>query len=162
MRKELFEMAVENRVSEYKNKLLNAAGKLADYRKYCMILADLDENYDETLEIYKLEEWYGEAADTIAGKAAHMLSITLNMFEDMQNNAVYELYHVIKDITGFPKEEQIQICGTEIEPALQEEDNFRDVVLDWEEFPYSQNEARDSFLAHLQSYRSQDEDDDMR
>ena len=43
---------MESKIKQIKSKLLNAAGKYADYHSYLDTLYDLDEKYDETLEIY--------------------------------------------------------------------------------------------------------------
>lgn len=148
-------MVEEDRASNYKDMLLYMVGKLADYKNYCTTLENLYTDYDETLEICKVEEWFGESGDTIAGKALHMLGVTLNLFEDMQDNAIYEIYHVIKDIAGMSKKEQIQLCGIEIMPSLLDETIFNEMIFEWDDPPYSLKEAWDSFLMHLRVYCSQ-------
>lgn len=48
---------MESKIKQIKSKLLNAAGKYADYHSYLDTLYDLDEKYDETLEIYNKSIW---------------------------------------------------------------------------------------------------------
>ena len=50
---------MESKIKQIKSKLLNAAGKYADYHSYLDTLYDLDEKYDETLEIYNKSIWFG-------------------------------------------------------------------------------------------------------
>ena len=105
---------MESKIKQIKSKLLNAAGKYADYHSYLDTLYDLDEKYDETLEIYNKSIWFGQSDGTIREKAAHMLNITLNLFQDMANNSEKELFSVIQEILECNREDQYQIWEKEL------------------------------------------------
>ena len=76
-----------------------------------------------------------------------MLSVTLRLFEDMENNAKIELYSVLEEIMGFDEEEQKKIWRRNIflSSNTVSKKRFEDMILDWDEQPYSQEEALESF-----------------
>ena len=112
-----------------KRKLLNAVGKYSDYERYVRLLADLEEQYDETLELYYWDIWTGNARGTITRKAEDMLSATSQIFYDLNQNAEKELFYVLEELT-----------------ALEE------LLLDWEDAPYNQEKALESFLEHVRAF----------
>lgn len=140
-------MKREEEIENVKKKLLDAVGKYSDYRRYSLILSDLDEEYDETLELYNYGIWLGQSDGSIREKASHMLSVTLRLFEDMENNAQIELYSVLEEIMGFDKEEQKKIWSRNIFLSRNtvSKERLEAMILDWDEQPYNQEEALESF-----------------
>ena len=142
---------MESKIKQIKSKLLNAAGKYADYHSYLDTLYDLDEKYDETLEIYNKSLWFGQSDGTIREKAAHMLNITLNLFQDMANNSEKELFSVIQEILECNREDQYQIWEKELflDKNKIQLDELKEELLEWEEFPYEQQKALDKLICTL-------------
>ena len=136
-------MSKEDEIEKVKNKLLYAAGKYSDYERYYYTLYDLEEQYDETLEIYDPEIWEGESNGTIRGKAEHMLRLTSDLFSDLRSNARVELMSVLREIMEFGPEEQKQIWKRDIflDKDKVKEDKLEDAIFEWEEEPYAQEEA---------------------
>ena len=131
--------------------LLNAVGKYSDYCRYCMQLSQLEEEYDETLELYGYAVWMGDSDGGIRDKAVHMLRVTLDLFEDMKDNARTELASVLKKIMRCSEEEQQQIWEETIfldEKVLTDE-SVNELIWGWEDFAYDQTEALQSFTAYL-------------
>lgn len=131
-----------------RGRLAAAAGKYSDYSRYFHQLMRLEEEYDETLELYNFDIWMGESGGTIREQAAEMLRITGELFSDMQDNAGQELYYVIKEIMRLEEEEQIRICGAAAREEAFSEDKFEDMLAEWEDVCYTQNGALESFLEH--------------
>lgn len=144
-------MKREEQIENVKVKLLNAVGKYSDYRRYWTILSELDEEYDETLELYNYDIWRGYSNGTIRDKTSRMLGVTLRLFEDMENNVQTELYSVLEEIMEFDEEEQKQIWSRNIflPRNTVSKESFEDMILDWDEQPYSQEEALESFEQFL-------------
>lgn len=140
-------MKNEEQIKNIKNKLLNAVGKYSDYHEYCRILSHLDNRYDETLETYNCNIWTGQSEGTIRKKADRMLSVTLRLFFDMEDNAMTELYSVLEEIMELDKEEQKQIWNRDIflSKNMITEEQLEEMLLDWEEYPYNQVEALEAF-----------------
>lgn len=141
-------MESKEKIKNLKYKLLNATGKYSDYRRYWGTLVDVEEEYDETFEIYNQESWMGNTGGTIRDKAAHMLRITGQLFYDMMENAEMELMSVVKEIMNCNVEEQKQIWGKDI--FLDKEkiklENIKESLLEWEEYSYVQDEALENFV----------------
>lgn len=138
-------------------RLKAAAGKYSDYGRYFYQLMQLEEEYDETLELYNFDIWMGESGGTIREQAAEMLRITGGLFSDMKNNAGQELYYVMKEIMCLEEEEQIRICGASAGEEQFPEDKFEDMLAEWEDFCYTQNGALESFLEHWKTWAAASE-----
>lgn len=143
-----------------KQKLLSAAGKYSDYRRYCDILADLNEEYDETLENYNLDIWYGKSKGTICEKAAHMLAVTGDLFYDMVSNAEKELFSVIGEIMECGREEQKLIWERDLflDKTKITEENLKEYLVEWDEYLYvpgetRQEAARDKFIDIIEGWK---------
>ena len=127
--------------------VLNAVG----FRPNNQLEDLLDEKYDETLEIYNKSIWFGQSDGTIREKAAHMLNITLNLFQDMANNSEKELFSVIQEILECNREDQYQIWEKELflDKNKIQLDELKEELLEWEEFPYEQQKALDKLICTL-------------
>lgn len=134
-------------IENVKNKLLNAVGKYSDYSRYWARLSDLDEEYDETLELYNYDIWIGQSDGTIRSKASEMLRVTLKLFTDLEENARKELCSVLNEIMRFDKEDQKQIWDEDIflSSDIFDENELEDMLWDWEEHPYDQEGAMKAF-----------------
>ena len=141
-------MAQNERVENLKIKLLNAAGKYSDYERYWGRLSEIEGEYDETLELYNMDIWWGSSDGTIREKAVHMLRVTEKLFWDMRENAEKELMSVVEEIMDCDQEEQKEIWGREI--FLEKEKiNLKDIkeqLVEWEDYPYSQGDALRCFV----------------
>lgn len=136
----------------YKEKLRNAVGKYADYNRYTGELDYLGEQYDETLEIYDWEIWIGKSQGTIREKAAEMLRVTLELFEDMYRNSEQELYYVMEEIIRLPEIEQLEIWDTVIEECDFSKAAFDHMVDNWELDEYAQEDALQEFKKYLKEF----------
>ena len=134
-------------VGDLKSRLLNAVGKYSDYRRYWLDLSNLEEEYDETLELYNYDIWIGSSNGTIRDKASHMLGVTVKLFSDMERNAQKELGSVLKEIMQLGKAEQRQIWNQEIflDPKEITDERLDAMLLEWEDYPYNQQEVLKSF-----------------
>ena len=141
-------MEQQKRIDNLNNKLLNATGKYSDYRRYWGLLSTLDDQYDETLEIYNQDIWWGNSDGTIREKAAHMLRVTEKLFRDMMENAETELVSVVEEIMDCDEAEQKQIWGKDIflDKKIVEPKGIKDELLEWEEYPYAQSKALEYFV----------------
>ena len=140
-------MKKEEQIKNIKNKLLNAVGKYSDYHQYEVILYDLYEKYNDTLETYNSNIWIGQSEGTIRDKADHMLRITRRLFLDMEDNARTELYSVLEEIMELDKEEQKRIWNRDIflSKNMITEEKLEEMLLGWEDGPYDQEEALAAF-----------------
>ncbi len=130
-------------IETMKDKLLNAAGKYFDYQKYWIILSELEEEYDQSLEIYNLDIWYGKSSGTIRDKAAHMLRVTEKLFRDLFDNAEKELMNVLEEIISYEMEEQKQIWRNKmfVNKSKFDKEKLEEKLLMCDEHPYTQDEA---------------------
>ena len=135
-----------------KRKLLNAVGKYSDYERYVRLLADLEEQYDETLELYYWDIWTGNARGTITRKAEDMLSATSRIFYDLNQNAEKELFYVLEELTALDRESQEAVWGLFWDGADFSRALFEELLLDWEDAPYNQEKALESFLEHVRAF----------
>ena len=136
----------------FKKKLLNAVGKYSDYERYVRLLADLEEQYDETLELYYWDIWTGNARGTITRKAEDMLSATSQIFCDLEQNAEDELFYVLEELTALDRESQEAVWGLFWDGADFSRALFEELLLDWEDAPYNQEKALESFLEHVRAF----------
>ena len=139
-------------VKNLKKKLLFAAGKYSDYSRYSTTLADLENEYDETLEIYDLAIWENQSNGTIRDKAVHMLRVTSELFYDLSNNAEQELYHVMEEIMELEANEQRQIWDLVIDKEHMTREHFDEMLCGWCDYEYSQTDALNTFLKVLAEY----------
>ena len=144
-------MEREKIIEAMREKLLNAVGKYSDYSRYAMELESIENEYDETLELCNYAVWSGASSGTIQDKASHMLRITLDLFLDMRRNAQIELHSVLKEIMAVVEEEQKQIWKQEIclKPDQFQEEELEELLDSWDDFPYQQDEALESFEQFL-------------
>ena len=108
----------------------------------------MDDQYDETLEIYNQDIWWGNSNGTIREKAAHMLRVTEKLFLDMMENAETELISVVEEIMDCDEAEQWQIWGKDIflDKKVVELKKIKDDLLEWGEYPYTQGGAEECFV----------------
>lgn len=139
-------------IKNVKKKLLFAAGKYSDYSRYSSALADLEEEYDETLEIYNFAIWDSRSYGTIRDKAEHMLRVTSELFYDLSNNAEQELYHVVEEIMEMGADEQRQIWDLVIDKEQLTREHFEEMLYGWFEYEYNQEAALNTFLKVLREY----------
>ena len=141
-------MTEAEKIQNIKDKLLNATGKYSHYRKYEYSLSNLDEEYDETLELYNFDIWLGKSGGTIRDKAAHMLRTTLDLFRDMADNARKELQSVLQEIIDCNADEQKEIWGKDLflDKNKMNEEDLEELLWEWREFPDSENESLDYFI----------------
>ena len=145
-------MAGADNLEKLRERLLYAAGKYSDYRKYSSTLSWMEGEYDETLEIYNLDIWDSRSNGTIRDKAAHMLRVTAELFQGMESNAEMELYHVMEEIMELDGEEQLRIWNMVLDNEKVTEDEFIEIMTDWSDFEYAQDSALQSFLDHLKAH----------
>jgi len=138
------------KVSELQQKLLYAVGKYSDYHDYSMRLSELEENYDETLEIYDLTVWEGNTGETIRSKAVTMLRLTAELFEDLCFNARHELCSVMEEIRSLEEVDQLEILGFTLPSHFSIKSDLEDALMEWEGYEYSQEKALSSFLEYLE------------
>ena len=76
-----------------------------------------------------------------------MLGVTVKLFSDMESNAQKELGSVLKEIMQLGKAEQRQIWNQEIflDPKEITDERLDAMLLEWEDYPYNQQEALKSF-----------------
>ena len=143
-------MEQSKKVKNLKDKLLNAAGKYSDYRRYSDMIGQVEEEYDETLELYNLDIWYGNAGGAIRDKAAHMLRITGKLFRDMVTNAETELISVLEEIANCSREEQKKIWERDLflDKEKIDSERIKDWLIEWDRYPYDQDEALE-FLVRM-------------
>ena len=144
-------MAGAESLVQLKKQLLYAVGKYSDYRRYKCTLSALEDEYDETLELYNLDIWYSNSNGTIRDKAAHMLEVTTELFQDLESNAEIELYHVMEEIMELDEEEQLQIWDMVLNCEKMTEDEFGEIMIEWSDFEYNQDAALKSFMDYLKS-----------
>ena len=145
-------MANKDKVEVLRERLLYAAGKYSDYNQYWLELSNVENNYDETLEIYNFDIWSDQSHGTIREKAASMLRVTAGIFGDLQSNAEQELYSVMKEIMQLEDAEQLQICGVVVKEDELDEEAFENMLVDWTDYEYSQEKALESYLELLNGY----------
>lgn len=145
-------MVIKNNVDILKQKLLYSASKYSDYSRYNAQLAQLDEDYDETLELNNFDIWINNSGGTIRDKAANMLRVTLDIFEDLRDNAEQELYFVMNEIMELDELSQLSIYNVVINKDLFTKKHFDEMISEWYDYPYEQQEALDSFLSLLKEY----------
>lgn len=141
-------------ISRVKKKLLRAAGKYSDYQEYYYTLCNLEEQYDETLEIYHQEIWEGNSNGTIRAKAEHMLRVTSELFDDLCSNAQAELMSVLKEVMEFEPKEQKLIWERDIflDKDKIKEDELEDSISYWEEESNTQEEALEYLTKIVEIY----------
>ena len=142
-------MIGKDELKKMREELLYAVGKYSDYRRYAVWLDNLAEQYDETVETYHFDVWMGESRGTIAEKAQEMLDVTQNIFSDLEKNAEQELYSVVEKILELNEECQRDVWGMFLKKEGMTEDLFGEMLIEWEEQPYVQQEALDSFIAYF-------------
>lgn len=122
-------------IENIKKKLLEAVGKYSDYGKFWRRLSELGREYDETLEFYHFDIWFGMSGGTIRSKAAEMLQVTTDLFGDMKDNAETELFSVLKEIQRFDEEDQKKIWEQDIymDPEKISDEDLEEMIRDWEE-----------------------------
>ena len=135
-----------------KERLLYAAGKYSDYSRYEDKLDNVEEEYDETLELYNFDIWFNSSEGTIRDKAAELLRVTAELFRDLKSNAARELFYVMREIIETDKESQEEICGIVIPKELFTEDEFFEMLSKWAEYEYGQNEALEAYLQVLKEW----------
>lgn len=135
----------DQRIAKRKGRLLNAAGRFSDYWNYAADLSSLEEEYDQTLEIYDFPVWMGNSHGAITEKAQEMLKATSELFDELSSIAQDELYLAVLDVCRSGQEEQKQIWGMVLsrEPS---KDELLDYLTDWE-WRYTQNEALEQVIA---------------
>ena len=156
-----FQMEKVNEIDILKEKLLYAIGKYSDYKRYAVELDNIEEEYDETLEIYHYDIWEGESGGTIVEKAQEILQVATEIFEDLRENAESELFYTMEEIVQLDKDSQMEILGIFIERNDFTEEVYEDMIDRWEEFPYNQIEAQESFLNYLKEYVNKEERRDV-
>lgn len=135
-----------------KERLLYAVGKYSDYSRYKECLDNLEEEYDETLELYNFDIWFNISEGTIRDKASEMLRVTSELFEDLKNNAARELFYVMREISEMDKGSQEEICGVVIPKELFTEAEFFGMLSELTEYEYCQNEALEAYLQVLKEW----------
>lgn len=142
-----------------RERLLYAAGKYSDYCRYEETINNLVSEYDETLEVYHYEIWSNKSFGTIRDKAAEMLQVTGEIFQDMSDNALRELYYVMCEIVKLDEAAQREICGVAIPEDHFTEEEFREMISYWKEYAYSQSEALEKYLQVLREWNWSEEND---
>lgn len=138
----------KTKVELLKEHLLYAVGKYSDYSRYEISLASTEE-YDETLELYNMDIWLGNSEGTIRDKAAAMLRVTTELFYDLADNAARELYYVMREIVELDEDSQKKICGVVIPKDIFTEKEFREMLSEWYEYEYVQEDALRAYLELL-------------
>lgn len=142
----------KTKVELLKEHLLYAAGKYSDYSRYESSLASTEEEYDETLELYNMDIWLGNSEGTIRDKAAEMLRVTTELFYDLADNAARELYYVMREIVELDEDSQKKICGVVIPKDIFTEKEFREMLSEWYEYEYVQEDALKAYLEILKRW----------
>ena len=127
----------EKKLAQTRERLLYAVGKYSDYKRYAQTLDRLEDEYDETMEVYHWDMWLGNVKGTITEKAGEMLGVTARIFHDLERNAEKELFFVLKEI-------------------MRNGNLYEQMLMEWEDAPYVQKEALESFLEHAEAFLSQE------
>ena len=146
----------EKKLAQTRERLLYAVGKYSDYKRYAQTLDRLEDEYDETMEVYHWDMWLGNVKGTITEKAGEMLGVTARIFYDLERNAEKELFFVLKEIMRNGREEQMAVLGFYRKEAEFSEDLYEEMLMEWEDSPYVQKEALESFLEHAEAFLSQE------
>ena len=125
----------KTKVELLKEHLLYTAGKYSDYSRYESSLASTEEEYDETLELYNMDIWLGNSEGTIRDKAAEMLRVTTELFYDLAD-----------------EDSQKKICGVVIPKDIFTEKEFREMLSEWYEYEYVQEDALQAYLEILKRW----------
>ena len=133
-------------VVQLKEKLLYAVGKYADYSRHWCDLSNVEADYDETLETYNRDVWTGKSGGAIRDKAVEMLRVTTELFEDLRDNSMEELYHTMKMIVTCNEQEQMEIWGIFLEEALFTREFFERWMEYWEDCDAELEKALKDFL----------------
>lgn len=137
----------KEKVELMKEKLLTISSYYSDIGEYWRMLGELEEKYDETLEMYNFEEWLNGSGEKRTGIAAIMLRKTESIFWDLYRESEKELYSVYKEICSMDEEEQIEIWKRKRKLFAQKE--FEDFFSEAFEYKYNQTEAMEEFLRVL-------------
>ncbi len=146
----------EKKLAQTRERLLYAVGKYSDYKRYAQTLDQLEDEYDETVEIYHWDMWTGDVKGTITEKAGEMLGVTARIFYDLEWNAEKELFFVLKEIMQNGREEQMAVLGFYWKESEFSEELYEQMLMEWEDAPYVQKEALESFLEHAEAFLSQE------
>lgn len=143
----------ENKVDVLKEHLLRIVGKYSDYSRFELIIDNVIEEYDETLELYNFDICYGNSSGTLREKATEMLQVTVDIFRDLRDNAKYELYHVMCGIAELDESSQLEILGIVLERGSFTEVEFEEMLSDWLDYEWGQSAALESYLKVLKDWR---------
>lgn len=141
----------KTKVEVLKERLLYATGKYSDYSRYGSSLASIGE-YDETLELYNMDIRLDNSEGTIRDKAPAMLRVTTELFYDLADNAARELYYVMREIVELDEDSQKKICGVVIPKDIFTEKEFREMLSEWYEYEYVQEDALQAYLEILKRW----------
>ena len=143
----------ENKVEILNERLLRAVGKYSDYSRYEMNIYNVGEEYNETLEIYNFDIWYGNSTGTLREKAEEMLQVTVDIFRDLRENAECELYYIMSEIAELDERSQLAILGIVLEKGAFTKTKSEEIFDEWSDYEWSQNEAMEAFLGVLKEWR---------
>lgn len=138
-------MKNSNDVEELKKRLLEAAGMYSDYSEYAHRLDELDEMYDETLELYDYPVWMELSHGSITEKAKEMLQVTGEVFREMEKNAREEVLLAVEAVCRLGPEEQQKVWGMVVEEGQYDRAALEDGLFDWE-YEYCQDEAFEELI----------------
>jgi len=146
-------------IEALRERLLYAAGKYSDYCRYRRTISNTASEYDETLKLYHYEARSNKSFRTIRDKAAEMLQVTGEIFQDMSDNALRELYYVMCEIVKLDEAVQREICGVAIPEEHFTKEEFREMISEWKEYAYSQSETLEKYLQVLREWNWSEEKD---
>ena len=136
------------KAADYREDLWVAVGKWSDFQEYWMQLSDLEEKYDESIEVYNFNSWLGVSNVNIFNKAEKMLSVTSSIFYDLYDSAESELYALVCKISELNADVQQEIWGLEFTEGVLTKEEFQEMLEEWE-YEYNVEDAQHKFLLIL-------------
>lgn len=149
------EVAEEKGSEKLKEELKMAVCQYSDYNHYSLLLEDVLEEYDESLEHYDFEAWFNGNDKISRGKltikAMKMLGLTADLFREIQELAEFELKKAFNNILDAGTESQNEILGMEISHEIME--NIFERIYELE-YHYNMEETYECFLEFVQNIAS--------
>lgn len=148
-------VADEKGSEKLKKELKMTVCQYSDYNHYSLLLEDVLEEYDESLEHYDFEAWFNGNDKISRGKltarAMKMLRLTADLFGEIQELAELEFKKAFNDIFDAGTETQNEILGVEVSYEIME--NIFEQIYELE-YHYNMEETYECFLEFAQNIAS--------
>ena len=143
-----------NNPNDLKQLLTLAVAAYRDYRNYWLVLARLQEDFDESLENYDTISWFNlygniEKVDGIALECVSALNTALNKFDEITDKAKENFIKILNLVMSAPPETQKVVLGHSYNIKPQDIDGKIDKLLetlDEREYQYKIPDNFDTLL----------------